>query len=327
MQVLIKPDYVIGSKVFFIENRIPHTGYVKEIYDSYVEVEDVSGLDLVWDRKYSHRHRSGDIMDDVIWKVKEENLYKTGKVYLPKFPTFEQREYISQIIHNCASDKMIDKTNYENFFKYYTGIRQLLSSKINRVIDPFGDDIMKSGSYLVFGDSLQFVTIDPLSVPSLPIGYKSVFKIKRIKVTAKSSDITVIEKFSSDEEFNSLNIVPSAVFVPLWRDKYRFPNTDKNWNELMAFVTCVYKSKYPDVRNMENRIIDANILNEDSITGVYEMNDKVLLTFFQNWLPQTMKEAKLMGENVSFSNLDILPGIIQVGDALKINFKYFDRVY
>ena len=241
MQMITNSDnIVIGSRVFFIERRTPHTGYVSEIYDHkdqkmYV-VKDVSFID--------------DFYDNDSYEVLQEAIYKTDKIYLPKYPKPDERIYTFGVMHSCGKDDILLATDYPKFFKYYKN-KTLFSNDVNKYHP-------RSGNYISF-DNNTFIYLKNGNGP-----------YKVIHFTNNGIRYYLLAKLYKK------HFIPSEVLIPEWKDPLRsFPITD----ESIKLIQSVINKMYPDT------VVPALVkrdLNEYDISAVYHLNNDVIHTYFKD---------------------------------------------
>ena len=104
-------QFVVGNKVFFIKNGVPHTAMIDELYENLAVVTNITFLDKIYDKRTHGIER---------WEVNLDQLIKTDQFYFPYHPTIQLRVYIAQLMHNVANDFKLESVRCWEFLKKYT---------------------------------------------------------------------------------------------------------------------------------------------------------------------------------------------------------------
>lgn len=231
--ILNTDDIVVGSKVFFIERRVPHTGYVKEIFNRGDQrlflVDDVSFVDDFYDADH--------------FEVLEDAIYKTDQIFLTKYPAVDEKMYVAQIMHSCGKDNILLRTDYPEFFRLYKN-KTLFSNDVSKYHP-------KNGNYILFNNNTYLYLKDD----------EHAYRVYVIKLE-KGLFVEVIGRLSGK------SVIPDKIIIPEWLDPIR-----KHMNSsIVEDKTREYfKERYPENTIEVVTDLDMNEYNITSVYKLNEM--------------------------------------------------------
>lgn len=236
----LKNVCVIGSHVFFVEQGVPHTGLVKEVYENSYHLINVTFLHSLY--------------DDKEWEIRPEIAYKTDEIYLPQFPTQPEINKVSQIMHSYTRDKMLLDVDYAKIIKTFPK-KRLMSSESG---GPFKSPVVVFNQY-------SFVTFDNEKRLHNNDSEHPLYKFNLIP-NETASTIIVVEKYLTNRNY------PDEVYIPDWKDPSRkiFDN-GMTEDKIVTVVENYYESKKFESFAFNHIYIDKEI-DETHITSIYQLS-------------------------------------------------------
>lgn len=248
---------IVGSKILFEEKGIPHTGYVKAIYENYYLVRDVTFLDYIMDREYEPEIESIEDMFPA-WEVSKKNVIKTGEIFLPEFPDEVYKNYVSSVCHSCMKTPTeLDLYKFMNLFPHKKLYSKLPYTNMKILHEDIFISFSNKWTIIKFKDDVSIAGFNENILYRAGIVYDPKY----------SSIITVIEAVSFGPDSDGRI---KSVILPIWLDYWRVPSVTWCKEHDRSSLISNIKEKYPniDVVVMDN-------LDESNIDHVYEINEYV----------------------------------------------------
>ena len=228
---------VVGSHIFFVENGVPHTGIVKEVFENKYVLSNVTFLKNFYDKTE--------------WIIDPKDAYKTNQIYLPQFPTQAEINKVSQFMHSYSLNRMLTDVDYNKVIEAFPK-RKLMTEKNSIWVSP----VVSIGPYSVLNMSVE----DILNKDST---LHPIYRVNTFRSRKTRDLIRVVEKYKS-------NIFePDDIYIPEWKDVSRMYKG--SMDELRQEVDNYYELKYLG-KGIASRVMYKSIINEDTITSVYSIS-------------------------------------------------------
>lgn len=108
---------VPGCKALFIDQNVPHTGTVDNIYENLITFKDVTFLDRVLDYEYKDRVKEDNI--DRIFKVQYDpsQVYRTARIHLSKYPSVVEQLQVNAIMNTLKRNPKTGLIDVHDFLE------------------------------------------------------------------------------------------------------------------------------------------------------------------------------------------------------------------
>lgn len=228
-----------GTKVLFFSKGMPHTGIVEEVFENVCEIKDITFLN--------------ETLDSPVWKIKTEDLIKTDRFYLPKYPTASEIIYTSAIINQCYTNKDCNDLYYEAFEK-------LFPKKTLFREGPFASIFPER--YIEFSDGNMIIELKNCD--------GKVYETLDVLIDS-SVKYSVLEEFSTIDDW--CRDCPSRILVPAWKDSSRRGSVD---------ISIAYKKTVEHIQQIYaddidvDGIIKSPDIDENSIDKIWIPNERLM---------------------------------------------------